>query len=121
MPIGVGVEKAVAWIKDMAEGAALATQTKAPAVDYFGLHDLLPNAPLVQRMQKYLEQVGLPQHTKAELEFAVQLQKAADAKPTGMSEQVQPLPNEPKMGGASDVGDVSYLVPTTGLTMPTIP
>ena len=31
------VNKGIAWIKDMAQGAALATQTEALAVDYFGL------------------------------------------------------------------------------------
>lgn len=115
------VDEAVAWIKDMAQGAAMATQTTALAVDYYGLHDLLPNAPLAKRMQKYLEQVGVPEYTKEELDYAMQLQKAAGVKPTGMTKKVQELPNEPKMGGASDVGDVSYLTPTMGLTMPSIP
>ena len=36
------VEEGVAWLKEMAKGAALATQTKALAVDYYGMHDLLP-------------------------------------------------------------------------------
>jgi hypothetical protein len=54
----------------MAKGAALATQTKALAVDYYGMHDLLPNAPLAQRMQQHLEHVGLPEYTKEELNYA---------------------------------------------------
>jgi aminobenzoyl-glutamate utilization protein B len=115
------VEKSIAWIKDMAKGAALATQTKALAVDYYGMHDLLPNTPLAQRMQKHLEQVGLPEYTKEEMDYATQLQKAAGVKPTGMTKKVEPLPNEPRMGGATDVGDVSYLVPTMGLAMPAVP
>ncbi len=105
----------------MAKGAALATQTKALAVDYYGMHDLLPNTPLAQRMQKHLEQAGLLEYTKEELDYAIQLQKAAGVKPTGMTKKIQPLPNEPRMGGATDVGDVSYLVPTMGLAMPAVP
>jgi aminobenzoyl-glutamate utilization protein B len=38
------VEAGLAWIKDMAEGAALMTQTKALAIDYYGMYDLLPNS-----------------------------------------------------------------------------
>jgi len=115
------VDKTVAWIKDMAEGAALATQTKTLAVDYFGMHDLLPNEPLAQQMQKHLEAVGVPQYTEEELAFATNLQKSAGLEPKGMAKQILPLPNEPKLGGGTDVGDVSYLVPTMGIAMPTAP
>jgi len=115
------VDKAIAWIKDMAEGAALATQTKALAVDYFGLHDLLPNTPLALRMQKHMEEVGVPQYTKEELAYATDLQKSAELEPKGMAEKLLPMPNEPKLGGFTDVGEVSYLVPTMGIAMPTVP
>lgn len=117
----VHVDKAVDWIKDMAKGAALATQTKALAVEYFGMHDLLPNTPLAKQMQKNLELVGVPHYTKKELAFATELQKSAGLNPIGMSTKVLPMPNEPKLGGFTDVGEVSYLVPTMGLTMPTVP
>ena len=115
------VDKNIAWIKEMAQGAALATQTKALAVDYFGLHDLLPNTPLAERMQVHMEQVGVPQYTKEELAYATDLQKSAGLEPKGMAKDVLPLPNEPRLGGFTDVGDVSYLVPTMGIAMPSVP
>jgi hypothetical protein len=37
----------------MVKGAALATQTEGVAMDYFGVHDLLPNTPFGVRMQKH--------------------------------------------------------------------
>ena len=37
----------------MAKGAALATQTEGIAIDYFGVHDLLPNTPFAERMQQH--------------------------------------------------------------------
>jgi aminobenzoyl-glutamate utilization protein B len=40
---------------------------------------------------------------------------------SGMATQIEPLPNEPSTGGFSDVGDVSYITPTMGITVPTIP
>jgi aminobenzoyl-glutamate utilization protein B len=115
------VNKGVAWIKDMAKGAGLATQTEALAIDYFGLHDLLPNTPLADRMQKHFETVGLPEYTAKEQAFATKLQEAAGLKPTGMAKQIEPIPDEPTRGGFSDVGDVSYITPTMGVVVPSLP
>jgi aminobenzoyl-glutamate utilization protein B len=115
------VNKGIAWIKDMAKGAALATQTETLAVDYFGMHDLLPNTPLAERMQEHFKAVGLPKYTKEEQTFATQLQEAVGLEPTGMSAQIQPIPNEPTQGGFTDVGDVSYITPTMGVSIPAVP
>jgi aminobenzoyl-glutamate utilization protein B len=115
------VNKGVAWIKDMAKGAGLATQTEVLAVDYFGMHDLLPNTPLADRMQKHFESVGLPEYTAEEQAFATQLQKAAGLEATGMAKQIEPIPNEPTRGGFTDVGDVSYITPTMGVVVPSFP
>jgi aminobenzoyl-glutamate utilization protein B len=115
------VNNGVAWIKDMAKGAALATQTEGVAIDYFGVHDLLPNTPFAERMQKHYETVGLPEYTADENTFATDLQKASGLEATGMTAQIESLPNEPSTGGFSDVGDVSYITPTMGLTIPSMP
>jgi aminobenzoyl-glutamate utilization protein B len=115
------VNTGIAWIKDMAKGAGLATQTEALAVDYFGMHDLLSNTPLAERMQKHYETVGLPEYTAQEQAFATELQAAAGLKPTGMAKQIEPIPNEPTRGGFTDVGDVSYITPTMGITVPAVP
>ena len=115
------VEDGVAWLKDMTKGAALATQTTGMAVDYFGLYDLLPNTPMAERMQRYLEMVGLPEYTEEEITFAKELQKSAGLKQAGMTTQIMPLPNEPVMGASTDVGDPSWLTPTMGVLMPAAP
>jgi aminobenzoyl-glutamate utilization protein B len=115
------VNEGVAWIKDIAKGAGLATQTESLAIDYFGLHDLLPNSPLADRMQKHLNTVGLPEYTSEEQSFATTLQEAAGLKPTGMTRQIRPIPNEPTRGGFTDVGDVSYLTPTMGIAVSAVP
>ncbi len=115
------VEAGVAWIKDMAEGAALMTQTKAFAIDYYGMYDLLPNTPLAERMQEHYEAVGVPKFTQEEQEFAKALQKEVGVEPTGMAKVVAPLPNAPTTGGSTDVGDISWLTPTMGVLIPSIP
>lgn len=115
------VNKGVAWIKDIAKGAGLATQTESLAIDYFGLHDLLPNTPLAERMQKHFETVGLPEYTAEEQTLATKIQEAAGLESTGMAGQIRPIPNEPTRGGFTDVGDVSYITPTMGVVVPSIP
>ena len=115
------VEDGVAWLKEIANGAAMATQTKALAVDYYGMYDLLPNTPMAKRMQDHLERVGLPQYTDDEIAFAKSLQEAAGVEPSGMTSQIQPLSGEPAVGGSTDVGDVSWLTPTMGVLMPAEP
>ena len=54
------------WIGEIARGAALATQTTTVATAYFGMHDVLPNHPLAERMQVHLEHVGMPDWTADE-------------------------------------------------------
>ena len=115
------VEEGVAWIKDMVKGAALATQTTGIAVDYFGLYDVLPNAPMAERMQRHLELVGLPEYTQKEITFAKELQKSAGLEQSGMATEVMANPNELAIGASTDVGDPSWLAPTMGVIMPAIP
>ncbi len=109
------------WVRQAAEGAAMATQTKANFILYFGMYDLLPNTPLAQRMQGYLEQVGAPAWTEAEQTFACELQTNLGLEPKGMPTTIVPLQNEPALGGSTDVGDVSWSVPTMGVGMPSVP
>ncbi|MGL4520216.1 MAG: amidohydrolase [Phocaeicola sp.] len=115
------VEQSVEWLKDMAKGAALMTQCQTLAVDYFGLYDLLANEALAIRMQSYLELVGVPHYTADELDFAKEVQKAMGVNPIGMAERALPMPKNLYVGGSSDVGDVSWITPTMGLTMPSMP
>ena len=43
-----------AWVEQIARGAALATQTRSEVTVYTGMHDLLPNTPLAERMQAHI-------------------------------------------------------------------
>lgn len=111
-----------AWIKQAARGAALATQTRAQARVYYGLHDLLPNRPLAQRMQSHLQRIGVPSYTAEEHAFARELASAFGVTPQGMATTVDPLPGTELVAGFStDVGDVSWNAPTIGCSLPTVP
>lgn len=115
------VLKTAEWVRDIAKGAALATQTKVKLTQVPGSHNVEPNAPLAQRAQQILEAVGAPAFTKDEHEFAKKLQKAFGVPEKGLNETVAPLPPETALGGSSDVGDVSKNVPTMGYMFPAIP
>lgn len=109
------------WVRQIADGAALATQTRASVNVYYGLHDLLPNTPLAERMQAILERVGPPAWSEAEQAFARACQQEMGVAEKGLATNVIPLQKEPTIGGSSDVGDVSWCTPTMGVIMPTLP
>jgi len=116
------VEASTAWIKQIADGAALATQTRVVTLVYSGIYDLLPNRPLAERIQAHLERVGVPGFSEAEQAFARELQGNFGVEPQGMATTTSPLPgDEPAFGFSTDVGDVSWCTPTMGCGMPTVP
>jgi aminobenzoyl-glutamate utilization protein B len=116
------VEASTTWVKQIAEGAALATQTTAKALVYTGLYDLLPNHPLAARMQAHLERIGVPAYSEEERAFAREIQQNFGVEPKGMASETLPLVDEnTSMGFSTDVGDVSWNAPTMGCGMPTMP
>ncbi len=109
------------WVKQIAEGAALATQTRAEVDVFFGMYDLLPNTPLAERMQEHLGAVGVPEWTDAEQAFARECQASMGLPQAGLTTDVVPLQPEIAIGGSSDVADVSWNTPTMGAVLPTVP
>lgn len=99
-----------------AEGAALGTETKMEYEIIGGTHDLLINKTLAASMQSNLEKVGGVTYTAAENAFAKQLQTSflGEFPPIENAAAVMPIHTE-KNQGSTDVGDVSYVVPTVGL------
>jgi aminobenzoyl-glutamate utilization protein B len=101
-----------------AEGAALGTGTTLDYEIYDGDYDILPNRVLSVAMQKDLEMVGGVDYTPEEVEFAKKIQAtfAYKVPPIESVKTVAPLSATIQDGGASsDVGDVSWNVPTVGL------
>jgi aminobenzoyl-glutamate utilization protein B len=117
----VRVDKTIEWIKQIAEGTALATQTRANVNVYLSKYDLLPNRPLAERMDAHLQTVGVPTWTDEEQAFARECQRNMGIAEQGLATFVMPLPNEVQMGGSSDVGDVSWVTPTMGVALPAWP
>ncbi len=101
-----------------AKAAALGTETRMEYEIIGGTHDLLLNKTLAEAMQKNLEKVGGIKYTEDEKVFAKKIQSSFNFPYPSVefSDSITPLKIEADAGGGStDVGDVSYVVPTVGM------
>jgi aminobenzoyl-glutamate utilization protein B len=106
----------------VAEGAAIGTGTTMKYEVIDGTHDLLLNKTLAEVMQPNLEQVGGVIYSEEEKVFAKKMQTSfiGTVPPIEEASKVFPVKIEMTAGGGStDVGDVSYMVPTVGLSTAT--
>ncbi len=100
-----------------AEGAALGTGTTMDYEMIGGTHELLPNLTLQKLMHDKLSMVGGMEYTTEEKEFADKIAKTLGYKEANlaMAKDIQPYKTEAKAFGSTDVGDVSFTVPTVGM------
>ncbi len=101
-----------------AKGAALGTGTTVDWEITGGTYDLLPNETLGRLMQANLTRVGGVPYTAEEKIFAEKINHTLldQAVPVEAANTIQPFqPVLPPSGGSTDVGDVSWVVPTVGL------
>ena len=81
-----------------------------------GVHELLHIESLQKRMHENLEKIGGYSYDEKEKAFAEKISKTLGLKlNTKYVEGVMPYDPEGKAGGSTDVGDVSFAVPTVGL------
>jgi aminobenzoyl-glutamate utilization protein B len=83
--------------------------------------EILPNRPLAELLHRQLTRVGPPAFDDAEREFARLTQATLDDPPSApLASGIEPLPDRPNVGPASsDVGNVSWAVPTGGINVAT--
>lgn len=103
------------------EGAAMGTGTTVEHEIIGGVYELLPLESLAKVMYKNLKEVGGVNYDKSETDFAQKIQTSFNL-PEGQTPDAGPsaakiLPYEyERVGmGSTDVGDVSWAVPTVGL------
>ncbi|MBQ75453.1 MAG: amidohydrolase [Gammaproteobacteria bacterium] len=103
-------------VMTVSEAAAMGTGTQVEAETMHGNHSLLPNESLALVMHKNLIRIGGYSYSEEEQAFAQTISRSfgLDESYLGMESKV--LPFEMVQGkGSTDVGDVSWVVPTTGL------
>ena len=101
-----------------AKGAAMGTETKVEYEIIGGTHDLLINRTLGEAMQLNLQKAGGVTYSPAEIEFGKKIQSsfAYPAPAINTAANIAPLKAVIDAGGGStDVGDVSYAIPTVGM------
>ncbi len=113
-PSAENVLKYKAWLIDMAKGAALSTQTKETVTNLGGIYDCLPNDVLAARMTEQMNRYFPIEWTDEEQEYARSIQREMGKPQDGMAAEVMPVPTGVEVGGSSDVGDVSWQIPTMG-------
>lgn len=107
-------------VVNAAKAAAMGTETEVDIEVMHGNYPVLPNHTLSKLVDDNLRALGGISYTKAEHDFARTLRKTL-IKPNlelGSQRVIQPFQFRQNMG-STDVGDVSWLVPTVGFTTAT--
>lgn len=143
------VRKAKALLKrvnNIAQGAALMTDTTVSSFQLDGTANTLSNTVLEELLYQNLQEAPMPEYTAEELEFAAELRQTYDHSGlpgTGLDSNPALLkairelsdwgkkdindfvipyyPANPFVPGSTDVGDVSWLTPTAQITTATWP
>jgi aminobenzoyl-glutamate utilization protein B len=118
-----GVDGLLERARQIAEGAALATGTTARLTVQAGDWEMLPILAGATLIHDNMMWLGPIEFTEAEQEFARQIQRATGVEPIGLKGNVETLDLDPGEidGGSTDVGDVSWIVPTLHLSVTTAP
>lgn len=108
-------------VVNAAKGAAIGTGTTYDLQLTGAVYSLLPNETLAKVQQRALETVGGFTYTADERAFAERLQKsdAFTAVPLDASKIVKPLKIGQAGSASTDVGDVSWVVPTVQISAAT--
>ncbi|MBL7474165.1 amidohydrolase [Robertkochia sediminum] len=101
-------------VKRMAEGAAIMANVDHEVSLVSGIYELLVNRTGGAAMHKNLELLGDITYTPEEIAFAKKIQEAVNKPTVGMNSKLKPFEKtkENPGGGSTDVGDVSWVVPT---------
>ena len=108
-------------VTQAAQGAAIGTGTRYEVELTGGTYDLLYNETLAKVVNTNLQLVGGYTLSESEKEFATKIQQTFSSPPpiTATSTIEKFEVREGGAGGSTDVGDVSWIVPTAGLSTAT--
>ncbi|WP_298865995.1 amidohydrolase [uncultured Gimesia sp.] len=115
------LERNYRWVIDIAKGAALMTRTKLKVQVDTDNHELIPNTPLSELIHKKLTAIGPPKFSDEEKVFARRIQQPLIEKfgqnfPMAIDNRIHTLlESRTSTKGSTDVGDISWHIPTGGL------
>ena len=116
-----GVDELLSRVRKIAEGAALMAGVESKLTVQSGDYELLVNMTGAKLIHANMTWLGPIQYTPEEQEFAKAIQRTTGVEAKGLNGSVQPMlpPKSDPDGGSTDVGDVSWLVPTLHLSVTT--
>lgn len=110
------VQKLYPRLLKCAQGGALATETKLEVAYLGGTVEILPNNTLAQVAKANLTTLNDLKYDAEETKFALRLQETFETKvPLDDIRKVEDVSGK-SWGGSTDVGDVSWVVPTVGFS-----
>ena len=130
-----GMNELVARVHKIAQGAALMTETSVEMKIISAVSNILPNTPLEQALHAIMEDLGPPRFDEADEQFAAKIRATLTEKDIasvyyaiGMDPTSRPLadfivPLDARRNpliGSTDVGDVSWVVPTVQVHAPSV-
>ena len=121
-PTVAGVEDIWNRLLKAAEAGAMGTGTSVTHEVMTGLYNVLPNETLAKLMQKNLERVGGLKYTEEENRFAETIRKTVSSTTMpsiSSAGEVLPYKLNGLTSASTDVGDISWVVPTAGLSVAT--
>ncbi|HEU0178752.1 MAG TPA: amidohydrolase [Blastocatellia bacterium] len=118
-----GVEVVLQRLREIADGAARIAGVESKFTIQSGCYEILVNLSGAKLLQQNLEWLGPIKYTEQEQEFARAIQRATGTEQKGLNGEIKPLgnPKPDPPGGSTDVGDVSWVVPTLHLSVTTAP
>jgi len=118
-----GMEAVWKHVERIAEGAAIMADVDYKIKLISGVHEVLPNRTGGAALQANLEYLGEIAYTEEEVAFGKNIQKETGKPQIGMDTKINPMEEtlEHPMGGSTDVGDVSWVVPTVRLSATVAP
>jgi aminobenzoyl-glutamate utilization protein B len=130
-----GMNELVERVHKVAQGAALMTETTVEMRIISAVSNVLPNTPLEQALHRIMEELGPPHFDEADKDFATKIRATLTERDIatvyhtiGMDPTDRPLadflvPLDARRNpliGSTDVGDVSWVVPTVQVHAPTV-
>ncbi len=116
-----GIDEVFERVKKIAEGAALMAGVEGKVTVLGGDYEMLVNMNGARLLNANLNWMGPIQFTKEEHDFARAIQRANGVPLRGLNEKPKPLEGQEAEGGSTDVGDISWIVPTLHLSVTTAP
>lgn len=118
-----GVEQILERAREIASGAALVAGVESTLTVQGGDYEMLVNMAGARLLHENMKALGGIQFTPEEQEFARAIQRATGVEASGLAAALKPLEEQKPdpEGGSTDVGDISWIVPTLHFSVTTAP